>query len=64
MCISLQLFRDYSLSFFGGLLASLVVVFSLSHSGTFQTGVFYVYLFVLYFVGLAILSIGSKFVKK
>ena len=63
MClrINAQLIRDFTISFFGGLTASLVVVFALNQGGSLNTGVFYVYLMVLYVVGLLITGFINQF---
>lgn len=65
MCLKIdaQLIRDYTISFFGGLVASLVIIFSLKGASTFYVKAFYFYLLVLYIIGLLITGFINNFIN-
>ena len=56
MCIDFsgKLLRDYSISFFSGLAASLVITFSLAQQQRILNLLLAFWLFTLYFIGLVI----------
>ena len=65
MCIKLnsKLWRDYTISFFAGLMASLVIVFALNQEKSLIKGWFLFAIVVTYFIGIGIVELITSMIK-